>query len=891
MNSNICTGKEIIKEQIKVTSDKKKKRRLALAFDTSNETIAIGVADLDSSARYMQIIDTIQQTAHRSSNTKLLPLLDSLFKKHSLEKADISCVCVGAGPGSFTGVRIAMSTAKGLASATGCALVPASTLEAVAQGVWLKGYRGCLLVLADAMRKEVYPAYFSLSEEGVFRLTPDCVVKATGFTFDLEVFGEASTRSESSRHVREKSADTECDTEKQCANTPLYITGDALCKYRGLFAEKAQNENVAVEILPERTWQPSPEGLLAVLQHIWQAGDDILDEHAFSPMRALPVYTRLSDAEENERARLADRTPKNLISGVQGSPAQAHDNTAKENATDAGLFKESSREICVTLSPFSASFVDDACAIENEAMGSDAWTALMIEDDLHQNSRTWWMAVNEGVLVGYAGAMLAGDELQLLKVAVVPNFQRQGVASALMQKLAEDGRNLAANTMSLEVRSSNAGAIHFYKELGFTERGIRKRYYSDGEDAVIMSCDIAKLCKCFDGNVALQQKPVPGACSHSTVNVPETSRPLILAIETSCDETAAAVVDGKSHVLSNIVASQIDFHARFGGVVPEIASRKHVEAIAGVAEAALADVNLTELCQKADGNLSEPTSMKPDCILTCSGITWRDLDAIAVTYAPGLVGALVVGVAFAKGAGWALDIPVVGVNHLEGHLYANKLSEGFAPPAVVSLVSGGNTMLVHMRDWQNYKILGETIDDAVGEAFDKVAKALGLPYPGGPQISKLAEQGNPDAIDFPRALLHSGDYNFSLSGLKTAVSVYIEKARDINGEISHSQTADICASFQKAVIDVQVAKASRALQETEAPCFCVGGGVAANAELRHAYELMCEKQGVKLFMPPLYACGDNAVMIGLVAQDRFAENKFMPLDGDAFAHTNLEEKY
>ena len=254
---------------------------------------------------------------------------------------------------------------------------------------------------------------------------------------------------------------------------------------------------------------------------------------------------------------------------------------------------------------------------------------------------------------------------------------------------------------------------------------------------------------------------------------------------------------------------------------------------------------------------------------------------------------LLTGVAFAKGAAWALDVPFIRVNHLEGHLYANKIGvpadePAFEPPAVVSLVSGGNTLLVHMKGWGEYVTLGATIDDAVGEAFDKVAKALGLGYPGGPVISKYAAQGNPDAIAFPRAMLHSGDLRFSLSGLKTAVVTYINNERAAGRE---PNIPDVCASFQQAVVDVQVAKAATALDQTGVPTFCLGGGVAANPVLRAAYERMCSQRGVRLVLPPLSSCGDNAGMIALVAFDRYCQGKFFSLDADAYAHANLDEPY
>jgi N6-L-threonylcarbamoyladenine synthase len=343
-------------------------------------------------------------------------------------------------------------------------------------------------------------------------------------------------------------------------------------------------------------------------------------------------------------------------------------------------------------------------------------------------------------------------------------------------------------------------------------------------------------------------------------------------------------------LLSDTVASQVDFHARFGGVVPEIASRKHTESIVGVVDAALDEAGLTD---------------------------WRQLDALAVTYAPGLIGALVVGVAFAKGLSWASGLPLIRVNHLEGHIYANRLSgtrggtaepspvnpvgqdrepspanpptePPLVPPFVIALLSGGHTMLVHVRGWGDYRVLGQTLDDAVGEAFDKVAKALGLGYPGGPVISRLAEQGDPAAFDFPRALLHSHDYRFSLSGLKTAVITFIKREREAGRTLN---LPDLAASFQQAVIDVQVAKALAALEETACATFCLGGGVAANRALREAYEEEMTRRGVRVLFPPGNACTDNAAMIARVALDRFCQGKFMGLGDDAFARGDLECAY
>ena len=552
--------------------------------------------------------------------------------------------------------------------------------------------------------------------------------------------------------------------------------------------------------------------------------------------------------------------------------------------------------------------------MESQVMGSDAWNAALVADELPRADRTWWAAYASGegpdagllavgsegassargtVLVGYAGGMVIDGQVQILKIGTDPAWRRRGIARQLISRVASDARDLGAITCSLEVRASNVGAQAFYESLGMHSIGKRPHYYSDREDAVIMEGPLqgvigssvvggaadAKALRAVTEGAGIQESPVDVA--GMTLRVDEAhdaqkaaqpaaqlERPLILAIESSCDETAAAIVDGKGNLLSDVVASQIDFHSRFGGVVPEIASRKHIEAICGVCDECL-DVAAQRLGMER--------------------LTWSDLDGVGVTYAPGLVGALVVGVAFAKGAAWAADKPLVGVNHLEGHMYANKIgAPDFAPPAVVSLVSGGNTMLVHMHGWGDYRVLGATIDDAVGEAFDKVAKALGLGYPGGPVVSAQGAKGNPKAIEFPRAMMHSGDMRFSLSGLKTAVVTYINNERAAGRELN---VPDICASFEAAVVDVQVKKAEMALRETGAPIFCLGGGVAANPVLRAAYEKLCKKMHVRLVMPPLSACGDNAGMIALVALDRFRQGKFYGLETDAQAHADLEQEY
>ena len=905
-----------------------------LAFDTANEVIAIGVGVLHEEAHAIELVAHAEIEARRQSNTQLIPRIDALLAERGIARGDIACVCVGRGPGSFTGVRIAMATAKGIASALEVGLVGVSSLDAVAWGVWEFGTRGEVAVVADAMRKEVYPVRYLVDDAGAHRLEADRVVKADLAAEEL-VECDAVTSGASDAGAPEAGRHTPCSNSPRCAaelraehaarpqelscsgelvvaslpGQRLLLAGDALKKYCDLFAPCG-------EALPENTWTPTGAGLLLALQAAWHSGEcDPFDAARHNPAFALPVYTRLSDAEENERARAARAAREgaaregeakpgvpdaNLRTGVQDAEAVVHPSLVHSLAGKASAYEETSPahhatlheqsilvappdEQGVSYKPLDVSHVGCVAALESRIMGSDAWNEALVADEIPRRDRTWWAAYASegkpgevGTLVGYAGGWVVDGDVQILKVGTDPAWRRRGIARELLAHVAADARNLGAQTVSLEVRAGNEGAQALYKALGLAPVGTRPRYYSDREDALIMQGDLAALVGAAEP-AEESSRLVAGMelqvdASHdvqaTAVGAAGVSRPLILAIESSCDETAAAIVDGEGALASDVVASQIDFHARFGGVVPEIASRKHIEAICGVCDECL------EVAAKNLGMRS---------------LRWRDLSAVAVTYAPGLVGALVVGVAFAKGAAWAADVPLIGVNHLEGHLYANRIGcPDFTPPAVVSLVSGGNTMLVHMKGWGDYETLGTTIDDAVGEAFDKVAKALGLGYPGGPVISRYGAKGDPRAIAFPRAMMHSGDLRFSLSGLKTAVVTYINGEREAGRELN---VPDICASFEAAVVDVQVAKAKRALEMTGARTLCVGGGVAANPVLRASYEKMCSKAGVRLVLPPLSACGDNAGMIALVALDRFKQEKFFSFDFDAKAHVNLDEPY
>lgn len=325
----------------------------------------------------------------------------------------------------------------------------------------------------------------------------------------------------------------------------------------------------------------------------------------------------------------------------------------------------------------------------------------------------------------------------------------------------------------------------------------------------------------------------------------------ILAIETSCDETSAAVLLNGRTVLSNIISSQIDVHKLYGGVVPEIASRKHVEIISAVVDEALI---------AAKTNLS-------------------DLEAIAVTYGPGLVGAVLVGLSYAKGLAFALEKPLIGVNHIEGHIASNYLeNEGFAPPFVCLVVSGGHSYIVHVKDFCEYEVLGKTRDDAAGEAFDKVARALSLGYPGGPKINEAAKTGDKNAIKFPRVYLEEGSFDFSFSGLKSAVLNYLNKCNMTEQDININ---DVAASFQQAVVDVLVCKTIMAAKLLGISKIAIAGGVAANTCLRQEMESACLENNMTLNVPKSIYCTDNAAMIACQGHFRYKNGDFSGFDLNA----------
>lgn len=771
----------------------------ALVFDTSNLYINIGIGEIDFFNKKIDLIDSADFLSNRSSNEKLIPTIKELANKHNISQKDIKICGVGLGPGSFTGVRIAISTAKGISCALNIPLVGFSTLSAIAENLRLNGITGNICILADAMRNEIYPSFFQINSNSIIKKTTDCAMDIDDF-IDRGDF-------------------------KTCS----YITGDALLKYANKFGEEDS-------LLDEKYYYPTGKSCLSLLTNFLNDRNyDVPDFFEFHPDKILPIYTRLSDAEENERKKENIDSPKNLITGVQ-------DLDEKNEFLIEPLF-------CKDI-PF-------VMQIQFLCFSDDAWTKRQFEEDLSKDNRIWYKASILNKIIGYAGIMRNGNEAELLKICIGKEYRNHGYARALIAQIVDDLRNLNTKSLFLEVKSNNSEAIKFYESCSFERIGIRKNYYKDS-DAIIYKLDIDNFVN-KNSNIVF-----------NNISDKQPDDRYILAIESSCDETAASILNLDGKVISSIISSSAKFHNRFGGVVPEIASRKHIEVISSICN---------------------------DCLEQAGLRNYSSLSAIAVTNRPGLVGSLVVGVAFAKAISWAANIPIMYIDHLEGHLYANRFSERkIEMPAIASLVSGGNTVFVKINNWGDYEVVGGSIDDAVGEAYDKLSKTLSLGYPGGPIISSLASKGDPNKYNLPRPMYYSSDLKMSLSGLKTATFLEIEKIKAQNlitiekEVLTKKQTSDICAAFENSICDVMVKKAKQAIIENGAKTFCFGGGVAANSRLRSRLSQMCKELSIKFVVAPIEYCGDNASMIGLVACDLYRNKKFGNLEEDVSSKSELVYK-
>jgi N6-L-threonylcarbamoyladenine synthase len=456
--------------------------------------------------------------------------------------------------------------------------------------------------------------------------------------------------------------------------------------------------------------------------------------------------------------------------------------------------------------------------LERRLFQNEAWLEQTMAAEI-ASAQTHYVGAFDGSLLGYAGLKVSGPSYSsdVQTIGVEPESQGSGIGRTLMNGLIAFAKRQGSEEVFLEVKAGNESAIALYLSLGFEQIDVRKRYYQpSGEDALVMRMPI--------------------------------SQPVVLGIESTCDETGVGIVRG-NRLLANALHSSMDEHAKYGGVVPEVAARAHLEAISPTLDAALAE----------------------------AGIGYQDIDAIAVANGPGLSGALMVGIGAAKGLAIALDKPIYAVNHLVGHVGADVLERGAVEvPTIALLVSGGHTSLLLVRDLLNdTQLLGETIDDAAGEAFDKVARVLGLPYPGGPQIDKIAAEGDPKAIRFPRGLtlpkdLEKHKYNFSFSGLKTAVARHVEKLEDAGQEYSKP---DVAASFREAVIDVLLTKSLWACEEFGVKRLLLGGGVVANARLRQEAERRCQEAGIELRIPRFSLCTDNGAMIAALGSQLIMDSR------------------
>ncbi|MDR3037585.1 MAG: tRNA (adenosine(37)-N6)-threonylcarbamoyltransferase complex dimerization subunit type 1 TsaB, partial [Coriobacteriales bacterium] len=586
-------------------------RDLVLAFDTASENIALAVArqgqDVGQGAvRALTLITSDDHPAARQANVQLMPSIDALFAAHALSVSDIACVVCGLGPGSFTGVRIGVATAKGIARGLGMPLYGVSTLDAVAWGAWCAGIRGGIGVVADAMRGEVYPARFDLDETGATRRDPHTVAKADEVAVHWRTAGE-----------------------------PLLLIGDGLKKFADAFAPSAppaapaapdgtppaapatsdgtppaaspaaQSARtvppppslVSLTLGDEALWTPTGEGLLRAFEAACRAGQQGTGEAG----TLLPLYTRLSDAEENERKRLATGGP--IAQGAQVEVPLS----GVADPTRLGQ---------ITYRPLAADDLDQVAALEaalfspGAQTSGECWTRAMFADELARRDRSWWVVHEGNLLVGFAGGWVTDGVLQVLDVAVAPTHRCRGIAHDLLGRLMQDALDLGATQATLEVRESNTAACALYASLGFERLGTRPGYYppTNGtvrEAALIMAAPLRNgTGGGSSGTGGRSPAPFPQEPPPASPAFPTPPSPRILAIETSCDETAAAVIDGEGRLLSDTVASQVAFHSRFGGVVPEIASRKHTEAIVGVVDAALEEAGLTG---------------------------WHELDALAVT--------------------------------------------------------------------------------------------------------------------------------------------------------------------------------------------------------------------------------------------------------------------
>jgi len=468
--------------------------------------------------------------------------------------------------------------------------------------------------------------------------------------------------------------------------------------------------------------------------------------------------------------------------------------------------------------------LDQVLLIEN-ACFKDAWPRNYFEDELSKQDLCKMFVEKVGnEIVSYGGLWLMFENCDIVNIAVKPEFQNKGYGQKMLTNLLEEARNNNCEFAHLEVNVNNTAAINLYKKNGFEIVRTRTHYYSTGEDAYDMIRNIE-------------------------INKPK----MLLAIESSCDETACAIIDENLNVLSSVVTSQIDVHSRFGGVIPEIASRMHVEQISTIVDSAVKQAS----------------------------VTVDDMDAIAYTIGPGLIGSLHVGAIAAKSLAFFYNKPLIGVHHLKGHIFVNEMIKPLNYPMMALVVSGGHTELVYIENDESFKIIGTTLDDAIGEAYDKVARVMHGLYPGGPFIDKLAKSGKPN-YELPMPKVEG--LNFSFSGLKNAVFQLVKKEEMLGREIIKE---DLAYAFQERALGLLIKKTKMALEEYNCKSVVIAGGVACNSRLR---ELMEENfSEYDLILPPLKYCTDNALMIACAGMHYLKNQKFVGYDAPSMSTMSIED--
>ena len=800
----------------------------ALAVDTSTNYVTCGIVQISANCQVNVLSERLVDNV-RGHMELLAPNIQACLAEAELSPRDLHAVVAGTGPGPFTGLRVGMATAAAFGDALsipvhGIPSAAATAWEHATSQVGSKAF-GDYLIVSDARRREFYHSRMSFFPGLAGRLCSEVQVPASVHAPDV---------------VR--------DIQQEIDRWPLRVLSASAV------AEQAEElfgsqEGCQIESVDAH---PTPRGLvLAALESLGSVPGLLADAPA---LRAL--YLRRPDAKEPKAkaiskaldfSRVQEVGLQAEVAGTKGDAAGGDPYTGSQSArvrllttTDAPACAEIEQILFPEDSPWSAeAFASEICASHTHCL------ALETTDP-----------AREPQLIGYAILAVGGPshdpEAEIHTIGIIPEWQGKGLSKLLMDPLVAVADRLRA-PIFLEVRTDNRPAVGLYERYDFAIEGTRRAYYQpSGADAFTM----------VRPGFVSDATPAPDS---GTSNRPT----YIMGIESSCDETGVGIVastvsaDGDAaaggeaaaqlEIVANKVASSMEQHARFGGVVPEIASRAHLEAMQPTMRAALAEAR-----ENVPG--------------------FRTPDVVAATVGPGLAGALLVGAAAAKAYALAWEVPFYGVNHLGGHVAVGTLDEGVAGSttkeagadsdlsnAIALLVSGGHTQILHVTGvGAPMEELGSTLDDAAGEAYDKVARLLGLGYPGGPVIDRLAAQGNPQAIAFPRGMMRQQDsrYDFSFSGLKTAVARYVEKAEKEGASLP---IEDVCASFQEAVVDVLITKALRACEDKDARVMLLGGGVSANRRLREVAAERCGEVGVELKIPQAKLCTDNGVMMAALA--------------------------